>query len=233
MKVKTKNLVEFLKKIKMEGTQQIDECLLDFQESGLKINVNSPSKMSRAMGWFKTKGFEEYNSLGKVGVNDLNNFIKVLERFSEKISISKQGNLLTVKGKNKKVEIELVSEDFLSVDSEPTLEFDDKFNISSKKVKEIFKDVQMNKDVVLDINTKPKQVIFSNTGKYKFQNILDSDETKGGVKVSFGEPLIECINNLTGNIEFNIKSDYPAKIMEKTDISSVTLIVAPRVDEKE
>jgi len=230
MKIKTKILSDFLKKSKMEGIQQIDECMLDFQKEGLKINANSPAKLSRVMSWLKTSAFEEYEALGKVGINDMANVIKVIERFGEKINIKKEGNLLVIKGDNKKVEVELVAEDFLSTDSEPTLEFEDKFIITTKKMGEIIKDVTMNKDAILKIETEKKKVIFSNTGKYKFQNTVDSEETKGGTKTSFGEPLIDCISNLDGTLEFNIKTNYPAKIMEKTDNSIVTIIVAPRVE---
>jgi len=230
MKIKTKTLTEFLSKTKMSGTQQIDECMLDFQKEGLKINANSPAKMSRVMAWLKTSAFEEYNILGKVGINDMDTIIKVMERFGEKITLKKEGNLLTIKGDNKKVDIELVSEDFLSTDSEPKLEFDDKFIITSKKMDEIIKDVKMNKDTIIKIKTTEKKVLFSNTGKYKFNNTIESEETKGGVETSYGEPLIDCVTNLTGTLEFSVKTNYPAKVMEKTDISVVTIIVAPRVE---
>jgi len=233
MKIEKKKLVEFLKKVKMDGTQGISECVLRFEKEGLKIDANAAAKQSRIMAWLKTSAFKEYEELGNVGVNGFENVIKVIERFGELIVLNKEGNLLTIKGDNKKVDIELVSEDFLEVDTgQPDLEFEDTFTITGKKLKEIYDDVAMNKDAKLSINTEEKKVKFSNTGKYKFETILEAPTCKGGAKVDFGEPLIDSTKALTGNIEMSVKTDYPARLMEKTEDSVITVIVAPRVEEE-
>lgn len=231
MKIKTKNLVSFLKKARMEGEQMIDECILDFQKEGLKIDANSPSKQARTMSWLKTSAFKEYEQIGKIGMNDLSNVAKVLDRFGEFITIAVEGNLMTIKSEGKKVDIELVAETFLSTDSgAPKLEFDETFNIDGAKKDDIIKDVQLNKDAIITIETEDKKVKVSNTGKYKFLHEIDAPTCKGGSKVNLGEPFIDAVNGLTGSLELSVKSDYPIKIMEKTDESTITLVVAPRVD---
>ena len=233
MKLKTKVLTGFLKKTRMEGSQQIDECILNFDKEGLKISANSQSQQSRIMAWLKKEGFVEYEELGKVGMNDLGTVIKVLERFGDEVSLKKEGNLLTIKGDNKKVEIELVAENFLSTDTgEPNLEFDDTFGITATQLKNVFKDVQLNKDAVITIETEEKKVKFLNTGKYKFENILDAPTCNGGVKVQFGEPLIDSVLNLDGVLEMSVKSEYPTKIIEKTETSIISIIIAPRTTEE-
>jgi len=233
MKIEKKKLVEFLKKVKMEGTQGISECVLRFEKDGLKIDANAAAKQSRVMAWLKTSAFKEYEELGNVGMNNFETVVKVFERFGDVLVLTKEGNLLTIKSDNKKVDIELVSEDFLEVDTgQPNLEFDDTFSITAKQLKEIYADVNMNKDATLDIVTEEKKVKFSNTGKYKFETIIDAPTCKGNVKVKFGEPLLESTSGLTGNIEFSVKSDYPARVMEKTDDSVITMVVAPRVEEE-
>jgi len=233
MKIKTKTLSSFLKKTKMESTQQIDECILSFEKDGLKVNANSPSKQTRVMSWLKKEVFKDYEEFGNICINDLPNLIKALDRFGELVSLKKTGNLLTIAGEGKKVDIELVSEDFLNTDTgEPKLEFDEVFTISMSKMNDIFKDVLMNKDALLSIETLDKKVRFTNTGKYKFQNDIEALTSKGGTKAKFGDPLINAMSNLDGNIEISIKTDYPAKVMEKTETSIVSIIIAPRVDEE-
>jgi len=161
MKIKTKVLVGFLKKSRMEGSQQIEECILNFSKEGLKISANSNSQQSRVMSWLKKEGFVQYEEIGKVGMNDLGTVIKVLDRFGEEITLKKEGNLLTIKEDNKKVEVELVAENFLATDTgEPNLEFTDTFTITSSQLKNIFKDVQLNKDAVITIKTEEKKVLF-------------------------------------------------------------------------
>ncbi len=233
MKIKKKVLVDFLTKARMEGEQMIDECILDFDKEGLKIDANSPSKQARTMSWLKTSVFKEHEAIGNVGMNDLSNAVRVLDRFGEFLNITVEGNLMTVKSEGKKVDIELVAETFLSTDSgAPKLEFDETFIIPGIKMAEIIKDVLLNKDAIITIETKEKKVLITNTGKYKFQHEIDAPTAKGGSKVKLGQPFISAVNKLDGNLEISMKSDYPIKVMEKTDDSVITLIIAPRIEDE-
>lgn len=231
MKIKTKTLTSFLKKFRMEGKQQIPEAILRFEKDGLKISANSPAKLARVMSWLKTTAFDEYEELGSIGMNDLENVVKVLDRFGETVTIKKEGNLVTITGDNKKVEIPVVAEGFLDTDTgEPQLVFSDTFSLTATKLKDVFKDVQMNKDASLIIKTQEKKVVFNNTGKYKFTNVIDAPTCKGGVEVKFGEPFLEALSNLDGTLEMSVSSNYPVKVMEKLETSVITIVVAPMVD---
>ncbi len=231
MKVETAKLKNFLNKTIMSGTEGIEEGILKFGKDGLKLEANSITKFARTMGWFKKDNFKEYEELGNVCMNDLGNIINVLARFGKEITLKKEGNLLTIKGDGKTVDIELVAESFLKTDAdEPKLEFAETFNLKAGKLSELFKDVQMNKDAIIKIETKEKIVEFSNTGKYKFINTIEAPTCKGGEKVSFGEPFIDATTKLDGDLTISIKKEYPAKIMETTEESVITIIVAPRVE---
>ncbi len=234
MKVKTKVMSTFLKKVRMTGTQQITQAILRFGEDGLKIDANGEAKQSRVMGWLQKGAFDEYESFGNVGMNDLSNVIKVLERFGEVITLKKTGNVLTIKGDSKTVDIELVDENFILGDTgEPNLQFNDVFEISWSKLNDIIKDVQMNKDAVMTIKTAPKVVAFTNTGKYKFTTTIDAPTCKGGTVVDFGQPFIDVVSELEGQLQMSISTDYPCKIIEKMENSFINIIVAPRMRNEE
>lgn len=234
MKVKTKVLSGFLKKARMTGTQQLNEAILRFEKDGLKINANSEPQQARVQGWLYSTAFDEYEILGNVGMNDLANVIKVLDRFGETITIKKEGNLLTVKGDSKTVDIELINENFLITDTaEPNLIFTDTFEMKSEVLANVIKDVQMNKDAIINIKTAPKSVMFFNTGKYKFTNTLEAPTCVGGVKVDFGQPFIDATSELDGVLHFSVASNYPCKVMEKLEKSIITIIVAPRIEDSE
>ena len=234
MKVKTKILSTFLKKVRMTGTQQITQAILRFGEDGLKVNANGEAKQSRVMGLLGKKAFDEYEVLGNVGMNDLSNVIKVLERFGEVITLKKTGNVLTIKGDSKTVDIELVDENFILEDTgEPNLEFTDIFDITWAKLNDIIKDVQMNKDAVMTIKTAPKVVAFTNTGKYKFTTTVEAPTCKGTVSVNFGQPFIDVVAELEGTLQVSVKTDYPCKIIEKLENSFINIIVAPRMANEE
>jgi hypothetical protein len=234
MKIKTKTLVEFLKKVRMTGAQEIKECILSFSKDGLKITATSTAKQSFITAWLKAVAFKDYDeNFGNIATDDLPTITDVLGRFGEFIVLKKEGNLLTVIGDNKKVDIELVNETFLStMSSEPNLAFVDTFELQAQRLKDVFKDVRLNKDAVIVIKTEPKKVAINNTGKYKFRNEINSDMCKGGADSTFGEPFIDATQELDGNLEISVGVNWPIKILEKTDESIITIIVAPRVSEE-
>jgi len=232
MKIKTKELKKFLNKVAMTGEVLINACVLDFKEDGLNINVNCETKQARAVGVLKKEAFEKYDVIGKVGVNDFSKIIKILERFGDMIIVSKEGNLLTIKGDSKTVNIEVADENLLEEDVvPPKLEFADAFEIKAIKLDDIFKDVQMNTDAEIIITTEPKLVKFTNTGKFKFMHPITSEICKGGISCKFGKPLIDALSNLDGMLSVSVGDNYPMKVIEKGENSIVTLIVAPRQEE--
>jgi len=231
MKVNTKTFSKFLKKVKMSAGQEIQECTFNFEKTGLRIAANSATQQARASGLLKTSAFKGYEELGSIGVGDFPTFVKVVERFGEEIGLKVEGNLLTITGAGKKVDIELLDTQFISTDvKEPELEFADTFMFPADKIKEIIADAKLNKDSVLSFITEEKKLIINNTGKYKFSHQFDVPTCKGGVTVKFGEPFVDAFENLTEKVEFSIKDNYPVKVLEKTDDMVITLIVAPRVD---
>jgi len=232
MKIKTKVLVDFLKKVTLEGGQQIREGILKFEKEGLKFGANNPNNLVRATGILFKRGFDNYEELGNIGFNELPNLIRVLDRFGEFVTLTKEGNLLTAKSDGKKVEIELTSEEFITTDTTPSeMEHDETFLITGNQLKSIFTDVGLNKDAEIFVITEPKKVKFENTGKYKFTNEINAEKCKGGTKVKFGQPFLEALKAFNGNLEVSVKTDYPIKVMEKDDNSVVTVIVAPLVEE--
>jgi hypothetical protein len=232
MKIKTKILTAFLKKVRMDSSQTVEECLLKFETDGLKINANSKAQQARIMSWLKSSAFEGYEEIGNVGINDLTNVLKVVERFGETITISKEGNLLTIKESGKTVDIELVSESFLANETgEPKLEFTETATITANQLKDVFKDAAVNKDTIISITTEPKKLIFTNTGKYKFKNEIAAPSIKSELKVDFGEPLVDATAFLDGTLELSLRNNYVIRIREVTDTSVINLLIAPRVEE--
>lgn len=236
IKIKTDKLKKQFKKISMEGEQAITECLVCFEKDGMKIYVTDNAKQVVVSSILKLSAFESYateEELCNVGLNDLGNFVKVLDRFGEFVTIKIEGNLMTLNGDGKKVDIELVDEKFLNTQiKEPELEFTDTFITTAAKLKDIFQDVTMNKDATLTLETTEKQVTFSNTGKYKFVNVINAPTCKGGAKATFGQPLINATKALDAELEISMGTDYPMKVMEKTEDSIITYIVAPRVGDE-
>jgi hypothetical protein len=231
MKIEKKKLSAFLKKVHMN---EIDECLFEFSETGLKITSTTPAKMSFVDAILLKEAFTDYEIFGAIALNDLRNLMNAIDHFGKEVELKKEGNILTIKEEGKSLDVELMAKQFLEdAQKVPNIVPDETFTITAKQLSGIFKDVLMNKDSELIIETKPGAVRFRNTGKYKFTNDFLIEGVTKEIKVKFGMPLIDALNNLTDNIEFGVKTDYPAIIKEKTTESVITIIVAPRVGQDE
>ena len=232
MKIEKSKLVDYLSKIQMSGTQQILECILNFSDEGLSINADCPTEQSKISGLLKPKAFQEYAAIGKIGVNDFDGFIRALGRFEKLINMKQEGNVLIAEEAKKKVEIELINIEFISSAKDmPELKFETTFKLPPKKMQSIFADSILSKDAVIKIETATDQIQISNTGKYKFTNVFDVKGCKAGIKGKYGEPLVDAISRLTGELTIDLSTDYPIRISEEGEDMWIKVIVAPRIEE--
>jgi len=232
LKIKKKLLVQEMGKFGMNGGQQIIECLLKFEKDGMKTITVSAGQLCAVKYSLKPEAFEEYEAIGNVGLDDFSKLISVINSFNEILTIKKEGNKLTVSEGSKKVAIPLVEEEYIKkIDKLPDLEHDEIVEIESDILKNIFKDVQLNKDAIITIETFEKKFKISNSGKYAFSYDVDSEKTKGGVKCSFGQPMVDALSNLTGKLELHMKNDYPTIVKEQLPYTEIEVMVSPWVED--
>ena len=229
MKIKTKILTQFLKEIRMGD---VDTCLLKFEEDGLKILVGDKEQHSMAEGILFKKSFDEYSTLGNVGVDDLGTLIRVFGRLGQELEFDVKGNVLIAKGKKKELEFELVDEKFISpMDPMPTLEHATSFKLTGDVLKDFLDDVSLTKDSVITFESVNDGVKISNSGKYKFTYNIDSEGTKAGESAKFGTPLVRMLGEVKeGNLLFHLKTNFPLLIDRETEQYKIRFLTAPRVD---
>lgn len=234
LKIKKKILLDFLDKVRMNNTQQIDEAIFRFKEDGLYIKAISQPMQVSINGFLKKEAFAEYIELGALPLGDLKTFKNILKRFSDEIELVIEKNFLIISEGKKSVDVPILNEDVISNEkSSPTLEYKDTFILTSGNIKSFIEDSEVNKTPKITIETKQGKVLLSNSGKYKFKNEFASDNCDGGVKVTFGSPLIDAISGLSGNLTFKVSNDYPCEITEEGEFTKITIIVAPFVESEE
>ena len=218
----------FLKKVKLEGGDQVEEVILDFSEQGLVVKAMSPTNTVKVFGVLSVDAFIVYEAIGKIGIQDVPTITRLVDKFSEEIEIEVNGNIIKFKDNNKEMTTELMDIQFIKEVSEmKEFPFDDQFTISSDIINSMIEDANINKDFDIQIETIEKGAMFYTTGKYKFRRNMIAQEAKGGVKVAFGTPFMNSIKNLTGDVVLSLKTDFPIKIFEKTEHSVVTIVTAP------
>ena len=233
MNVEKTKLKTFLAKVVMTGTEMIDEMVLDFSESGLKVSAMSATNVSRVDGILKPSAFKDYKAIGKIGLDSLDTIIRVVDTFNKEITLNVEENILVLSEGNNKVEIETVDVSFITVPGESKeLEFADQFELPVNILQDFIKDAEINKEYKILIESAEKKLRLTNTGKYKFKKVYDIPMAKGGIKSSFTETLKFVITNLTEKVMVYGSEDFPIKVVEKTEDSIVTILTAPNVEEE-
>lgn len=233
MKIKTKELITFLKKVNMSGTRRISEALFKFDTDGVKVKAITKGNESLVDGYLNSSAFTEYKAIGNIGIGNIETAIRIMERFGDEIELVHQKNVIKIIDcvDNKSVSWTLFDEGLFDKGLKaPPLKYDSTFVISSDTLHSIFKDVLINKNCEIIIKTKDGAVVFTNTGEYVFETVLEAPVVKAGIEVKFGSALIDATSNLDGILEVGIKTNFPATFVEKKDLSTVSLIVSPLVE---
>jgi hypothetical protein len=237
MKIKTKELIAFLKKVNMSGTHRIADVLLKFDSDGIRAKAITKAQEIAVEAYLGAEAFTDYKAIGYIGIGNIETVIKLVERFGEEIELFHQKNTIKVvdSSNTKSVTWTLFDEGLFDKGFKlPVLKYDNSFIVSTSTLHSIFKDVLINKNCEIIMKTKDGAVIFTNTGEYVFETTVEAPAVKEGVVVRFGSALIDATNNLDGMLEIGIKTDFPANVIEKKDSSNVSVIISPFVEsEKE
>jgi hypothetical protein len=228
MKIKTSVFLNFIQKAGMTDT--VNNCMLNFSKDGLIIKTAATNKLAMIDALLKSTAFTEYEEIGKIGIDPLLDLKSILKRFKESIKIKVEGNVLILSEEGKKIEFPITDTQFIDAFPEPkNLEFHETFALPSEKVQEIIKDSMLNKDSYITIITEPGKVKLQNSGRYKFLHEYAVPTVEKETKSKFGDPFVKSTDALTGTLEFSTRTDYILKVVEKTDISLITVLIAPLI----
>jgi hypothetical protein len=229
MKIKNDVVTNFLTKVKCNTEFADEDLILDFAESGIKVNAVSTTKTVVMAGLLSKEAFIQYESIGKIGIQKLADIVNILKTFGEEVEIKVEGHLLTIKEKGRKVEIELLDTSMIleAPELKKEMVFTENVSLPAKEINSFIGDASMNKDFTVYVNTEKGKIIFNNTGKYKFTKDIQSEDCIGGNKLRLGEPFINVIKPFDGAITMCMGEGMPLKILEKTDVSNMNIIVAP------
>jgi len=228
IQIKKHKLLNFLNKIKVDGG--INELILDFTDIGMQLNCVDLTQTICVDAILLKSAFEEYESIGKVGLSELSTLISIINKFNEIVEMNVDGNLLVLKQKGKKVELEITDAEFITnTKDSPKLEFNETFNINASNINSFINDISVNATKSVIIKTEPKKVILTNKGRYKFTQEYSIDEIVGGVNIRFGLPLIQAVKAFKDDIEISLKQDdsYPMLIAQHNDDYKINIIIAP------
>ena len=234
MKIKKEVLSEFLKESALSGVSELTEVKLDFNDKGLNLTAITNGNAIMVRAQLVPEAFEEYAEFGKIGIINYSELKKVVDALNDIITITKDGNVLTFKG-GRKIEVPLADESLIKdIDKIPNLTYETKLTLNKK----VFDDIESNITFAMN-KSDSKSVHFVGENKvlnikygtkYKFEDSVAAEGLdKESIDVKFGEPLLEAVRNLTGDLNVQMKSAFPITVSKKTDMYAIKIIVAPKV----
>jgi len=230
MKIEKNTLFSFIEKFRTVNHSSINAAIFKFHEEGLRVVGHDAPNNICSSAFLKSSSFVEYEAIGNIGLNEICRIVTSLKRFKGVITLKVEGNLLTISEANKKLSIELVSEKFLEdTKYEEYKSYKELFEMEASELNDILADANLKTGMSLIITTLKDKIIFTNSGKYKFERVVEREGCVGGTFVKMGLPFSDAISNLTGMLNISIASDYPIQVVEKSDDEEHIIVVAPMV----
>lgn len=233
---KTQELTRFLEVIGMSGDCEIKECVLDFGEKALKIIAITAQESVAVKGNYQIKDVENYEPLGKLGLDNLADIRKYLNSFSEEtISITKQGNYLVLKGKKKRIKIQLRDNEYIpvvdggKVDKLISLGQDNLFTLEKEILEKI---VENSKLLGADeINLVGDKGAINYKAKSWAANEIDekfaTEQKLNSFNVSFKKNFGEAIGNVKDNLVMGINPKAPVYVLYQENAIKIEWTVCP------
>lgn len=227
MKIKTKILFEFLKKVTLN--KKLNTLILNFNKKGLEITHNEPS-MFLQYAFLDKKHFINYNEIGKVKINKLNKLTKILENSCKskeiELSFNSKNKIcyeLIIKFEKSILKKKLqISDDFLFLNFNNIIEnikFNFKETIKKIKATKINKGNRHFQSCILNIDQNKLNFIFYNFRKknetISLEELKEKDNNRLTLKLS-----IE--HNYKTKYSFGLQ-DYFFHIINNFDEENLTL----------
>lgn len=236
MKVKKNVLVEFLKRSTMTGVSALVEGILDFTEKGIKISSQSASNNVLVYALLRERAIEDYKPIGQVGINNLQDMVKLLDGFiGEYINFEIKSNQLIFKSARRKVKITLMDKDVVAKPTEYPTDLKErlKMMIDVDILKGFFRNMGILNTAEFSFIIKGKDFYFNTKG---FNEVTEKIDIKEGgedtnIRLRLNKAFIDAVENLTGEIELEMKSNYPITVKSKTKSMIIKILIAPIVEE--
>ena len=228
MKINSKTLNDFLKKVTINGS--ITDGLLKFGADGLVLTVNDISKTGAATGLLKATNFSSYSPI-TIPIKNMSTLISVLNGMNGNVELSVNNNIFKVVSDSNEFEMVIPEEQFLECNLAelPTLGHDGGFELDSTIFATVKKNTQILGTTKVGVWAEVKDGIFYiRTGEDGFDKLTSKSLVDyKNVKARYGYTLLEFISVMTGRVIVAFNDNYPILITSSTPDSIVKWMIAP------
>ena len=233
MQIEKKTLKRFLEKISI-----VNEGILNFEEQGVSLRQMTTDNVGMVEAKFADTNFIEYAKINKIAIDNFFNFRAFIDLFGDILNFKKEKNYLSFKDTDKEGEFFLTSTEYLKQsDKKIDIKYKSVFTLKSSILKDIVKSSLVtnvgSNTPTLRFQIKDNNLIIETGEVNKIRCIIAIKEKVEDCNVKFGELLCNCINLLDDNdVTISLGNNLPINIEEKSDITKIKYMVAPRIDNK-
>jgi hypothetical protein len=232
MKVKTKDLVRFLDLINLQGTLEINQCILEGTKKQLQMYAKAPTNTLAIKATLKG----DYSDLGEVGIGNLSLLRKAISlATSDEVELTKKENLIVIKDKNSTAKVVLTQPQYILT----TLKGEDyenkiktlktnPFTLTTEHIQEINKHYSLFRDKI-EVEAKDKKVkINYNKDENGSELVLElKDKVEKPFETMVAGFFVEILAQINDNVIVNADNNMPIIVSYDTENYGVEYLVAP------
>lgn len=233
MKLDASKLGDFIKSVSMKGV--IRGGTFHVSESGIRCILQNGNTLA-VEGHLNMKLTNEF----ELNIKNTKFLISLLESFTGITDLTVEENRFLLSNPTSEAEITMADSEFVKEYNLDSLPPDLKFSKVIKIDAEVFEQVLKNyslmntQSVFLWIKDKELKIISGEEGFDKLKVKMKCPNITEEIKIELGKQFIDAVSSLGGFMELHLeKSDWPVKLVKKTEFSTITALIAPYVSTEE
>ena len=227
MKIDAKILEDFVAKTTLNGT--IPSCIMRTTENGGTIYVRNGVAIA-CFGTLNKIAFKETSEL-ELPIKSTDTLLKILKCFDGTILLKVDNNILKIYDEKREFDIVLAGKDY--IDNEINTDMLSKFNYEKSTMisSEIFKRALTNNSILKEDSMQVKveqnvlRVISGKSGFDKAEERLNIEYPNCSIEL--GPVSSDVFNVLDGDVQLEMKTNYPVKFVNTKKEMEITYFIAP------
>lgn len=236
MKIKASEFKPFVKKLAISKK----DVIIDFREDGIHSVVNSDDNIKSCGVHLSPTEIKDYSAIGKVGIRDIHEFKKYVNRFKNFIHLTTKDNKVSIRSVNRAFEDTLTDVELIKgtmdLRNSKKIKYEYNITLNQANIKELIGDG--------DALNEPKTIFRLKGDKLFIRLISDLTKAKSVIKAP-GIPeevdiktkvqhlmfvdILKSIESL--DCQLSLIQDGPVRIIEKDGNLTTTYFCTPMVDD--
>jgi hypothetical protein len=243
MEIKKSIFQKFISGAMMSGIATVNECIINFADDSVIIEVGAANNMVAVQAKLLPSAFSNYEPIGKIGIEKLENLHTYITRCNDIIKIIKIEAALELisindDGEIKKITCITKSPQYIKnvLDRWRSKEGEFEFKINNSKFQNLLADINLVKAELLVMTSIPPNKIYTKMKSYDTaEETIKVEVTKPCDKqlnVKYGQTLVDALRTIQGDLYIKLIDNAPIQAAYTDENMTLSYFVTPVKEEK-